>query len=141
MFLLRLVMTAALAAMSIEIHAGVSVVGSLSQERSVQAGETYRGVIAIRNSGSEPAEVKVYQTDYAFSADGRNEYGAPGRLPRSNAKWLHLGQEQLTIAPGTVANALYEVQVPSDPALKGTYWSMVVVEPVSARVRRSLPWQ
>jgi hypothetical protein len=112
---------------------GISVEGSLAEERAAARGEVYRGVIAIRNTGDEPAIVTVYQADYSFAADGSNSYGTPGRLPRSNASWVRLAQDQYTIAPKSVANVQYEVKVPAQESLRGTYWSLVMVEPLSAR--------
>jgi len=115
------------------LYAGINIDGTLTHERIAQPGETFRGVIAIRNTGQAAAEIKVYQTDYSFTADGSNDYGTPGKLPRSNASWLKLTQEQITIAPQSVVNVHYEVKVADDPTLNGTYWSMVMVEPVASR--------
>ena len=115
------------------VYAGISIDGSLTQDKVAQPGETYSGVIGIRNTGSEPVEAKVFQTDYAFSADGRNDYGPPGRLPRSNASWLRLGQEQIIVLGTSTAKVRYEMKVPGDAKLKGSYWSLVMVQPVSAK--------
>lgn len=108
--------------------AGITPEGEATQVRSVQPGESYRGSIAIRNAGSAVAQVKLYQTDYTFVADGRNSFDAPGTLTRSNAAWLRLNREQITIAPDSVATVDYEVQVPVQAGLAGTYWSVVMVQ-------------
>jgi len=104
--------------------------GDATQLRVSNAGEIYRGSIAIRNQGKSVATVKLYQTDYAFAADGSNSFGLPGSTPRSNAAWLRLGQEQVVIAPGDVANVDYEVRIPGDDRLIGTYWSCVMIQEV-----------
>ena len=114
-------------------RAGIKIDGFLTHEKIVRPGDVHRGLIAISNTGSAPVEVKVYRTDYSFSADGRNDYGDPGKLERSNAGWVHLNQEQVTIPPHEAVNVHYELQVPADQTLDGTYWSMVMVEPVAAR--------
>ena len=67
--------------------AGVSVTSGLTYEKEAQVGETCRGVIQLRNTGEDPQEVKIYQTDYLFFCDGRNIYGEPGKDSRSNADW------------------------------------------------------
>jgi len=110
--------------------AAVTPDGESTQVRSARAGETYRGTIAIRNPGREFVEVKLYQTDYAFTADGTNRFDTPGTAARSNAGWLHLNREQLVIGPETSANVDYEVRVP-DVALEGTYWSVVMIQELS----------
>lgn len=112
--------------------AGVTPEGEATQVRVAQAGESYRGSIAIRNAGLAVAQVKLYQTDYAFFADGKNQFDAPGTLARSNAAWLRLNREQLTIAPGSVESVDYEVQVPVEAGLSGTYWSVVMVQELPA---------
>ncbi|MCO6441399.1 MAG: hypothetical protein J5I81_10000 [Nitrococcus mobilis] len=119
--------------MAAAAQAGIKVDGSLTHELRVHPGETSRRVVTVRNTGSIPTEVKVYRRDYHFNADGRNDYGEPGKLPRSNADWLQLNREQMRIPAGGAANVYYEIQVPNDPALHGTYWSMILVEPVAAR--------
>ena len=78
------------------------------------------------------AQVKLYQTDYLFSADGKNAFDAPGSQARSNAAWLQLNREQVTIAPDSVATVDYEVRVPGGAGLSGTYWSVVMVQELPA---------
>ena len=112
--------------------AGVSVTSGLTYEKEAQVGETYRGVIQLRNTGEEPQEVKIYQTDYLFFCDGSNIYGEPGKDPRSNADWITFSPRRLTIPPKGTANVDYIVQVPDDKALVGTYWSMLMVEGISS---------
>ena len=61
-------------------RAAITPENDISQARIATKGETYRGTIAIRNHGKSPAAVKLYQTDYAFCADGRNSFAKPGGL-------------------------------------------------------------
>ena len=112
--------------------AGVTPEGEATQVHGAQPGGSYRGSIAIRNAGAGAAQVKLYQTDYLFSADGKNAFDAPGTLARSNAAWLRLNREQVTIAPDGVATVDYEMQVPPDATLSGTYWSVVMVQELTA---------
>lgn len=116
--------------------AGIHIEGSLYQQKTTEPGAVYSGTIAIRNSGKTPVQAKLYRTDYSFAADGSNQFGAPGKLPRSNGGWLRLSQEQLTIPAGEVASVQYEVSVPADTTLKGSYWSMIMIEPLSAEESR-----
>lgn len=126
--LLSVLLVAALATYGSLACAGVAPEGATTHVRNAQPGDTYRGVILVRSAGAEPTEVRIYQTDYSFTADGRNDFGTPGALPRSNARWLRLSQEQLTIQPGALGRIEYEVRVPQDARLVGTYWSAVMVE-------------
>ncbi|MEW5768089.1 MAG: hypothetical protein AB1797_10795 [bacterium] len=106
-------------------------VGELTYERSAQVGETYQGVIFIRNRDEEPQEVKVYQTDYLFFFDGTNTYGEPGKAPRSNANWITFSPKRLTIPPKEASGVNYTIKVPDNETLEGTYWSMLMVEGIS----------
>ena len=113
-----------------ESEAGISVIGALSRESVAQPGEEYQGTIILGNSGTTPEEVKVFQTDYLFFADGSNRYGEPGTVNRSNAGWITFSPARLTIPPKEQAFIDYTVKVPEDPDLTGTYWSMLMVEPI-----------
>lgn len=125
--------------------AGVLVIGELTREKTVQPGETFEGTISLKNTGETSCQVNVYQTDYLFLADGSNIYGEPGTAVRSNADWLSVAPNRLSIPPDEMASVYYTVRVPQiqelvstynniqvleSPDLTGTYWSMVIVEPV-----------
>ena len=112
-------------------QAQIAVLSSAVAEREARPGETYEGQLLLRNTSSEPQEAKLYQTDFFFAADGRAKYSTPGETPRSNAKWVTLAQTTVTIPPGVTIPVAYTVGVPAGgPALKGSYWSMVMVEPI-----------
>jgi len=111
--------------------AQIAVIGELSQERDVSPGMTYDGTIVVRNDLDEPQEAKIYQTDYLFRFDGTNEYGEPGTAPRSNAPWITFNPSYLVVPPRSTATVNYNVVVPQTwkgSALRGTYWSMLMVE-------------
>ena len=125
--------------------AGVQVIGELTREKTVQPGETFEGTISLKNTGETFCQVNVYQTDYLFYADGSNIYGEPGTAVRSNADWLSVAPNRLSIPPNEMASVYYTVRVPQIQELAsihddlqlmeslnlvGTYWSMVMVEPV-----------
>jgi hypothetical protein len=110
----------------------VIVVGSLSREVTLQPGGKNEGRIILRNTGDSPREVKLYQTDYMFSADGASEYGDPGSVARSNASWVTFTPRQVTVPGNETYSVYYTIEVPDDPSLTGTYWSMLMVEPLAA---------
>jgi len=113
-------------------QAAIVVVGPLAYEHELQPGRSVEGTLEVRNPEDQPQEVKFYQTDYRFFADGSTEYGEPGRLPRSNARWITIQPKQAVIPPGERLIVRYTIRVPDDPTLKGTYWSLLMVEPVPA---------
>jgi len=128
---------------AVSTSAQVSVIGELSQDKDAKPGESYSGVIVVRNDTNEPQEAKVYQTDYTFQCDGTNNYGEPGTQPRSNAKWVAFSPSYLTLPPQATMAVNYTVTVPKDSAgikLVGTYWSMLMVEGIQkGSAESSLP--
>lgn len=111
--------------------AEVTVVGGLTREVTLNPHRQMEGRLILRNTGNQPREVRVYQTDYLFWADGRNQYGEAGSTPRSNAPWIVHTPVQVTVPPRATESVLYTVQAPPDEDLRGTYWSMMMVEPIA----------
>ena len=112
-------------------HAGVSVVGSLTRGNTVSPGDRYEGDIMVRNNDEQPVEVRVYKKDYLFYADGRNLYDESGSTPRTNATWLTVQPAQMTVPPKGTGSFHYTVQTPKNAELKGSYWSLLMVEPMA----------
>lgn len=113
-----------------QVEARVELISNMTDERVANPGDVYRGTIGLRNTGPSQGEAKLYQTDYSFSASGENDYGEKGQLPRSNANWISLSREIVTIPPNGIAQVEYELKVPDSAGLSGTYWSMIMVEPI-----------
>jgi hypothetical protein len=112
-------------------QAGVVIVGSLIHEKETGIGETYTGqIVASNNSDDKPQEVKLYQQDYFFEAEGKIFYNEPGTQIRSNAKWITYSPARFIIPPKENLIINYSIKVPNDPSLKGTYWSVLMVEGV-----------
>ena len=114
-----------------ESNASVVVTGELVREKEAAPGSTYSGYIELSNPATEAAEVKMYLTDYLFYSDGRIAYGEAGSSKRSNAPWITFTPQRVTVGPGQSEAVSYTVQIPDDAGLKGTFWSMFMVEPVS----------
>lgn len=108
----------------------VSVVGDLTQTATNGPGGKTEGKIIVQNTFDTAQQVRVYQTDYLFYADGRNLYGDPGSVARSNSSWITFTPRQFAVPPHATVPVYYTVQVPQDNSLKGTYWSLLMVEPL-----------
>lgn len=114
------------------VSAEISVVGALSRNMLLAPGEEAQGRIIVRNKSSRARVVRAILTDYRSLADGTTHYGEAGRLDRSNAPWLHILPREQSIPGNSSAFFTFIVRVPRDQSLAGTYWSMLMVEPVSA---------
>ncbi len=129
--LLRLLFTFSLFA-TWPAFAGVAVIGGLTRQHTVKPGEAFEGVLLVKNTGKAPLEINFTQTDYTFTADGESHYDKPGTHPRSNARWIALNPPRATIPPLETVSIYYQGRMPDAATLAGTYWSMIMVEPVAA---------
>jgi hypothetical protein len=108
----------------------IIVEGELTRTTEALPGESYRGTISIANPGSEPQQVKVYQSDYAFDSEGRVFYNEAGTSIRSNAGWITFFPSRATVPRSDTVAVDFEVLVPDQPGMEGTYWSVLMVEGV-----------
>lgn len=130
---ISLLLVISLVASTGSTNAQISVRSELSDDREVQPGTTYEGVIQVANDTDEFQEAKIYQTDYRFYSDGSNVYGEPGQDARSNANWTRVSAPSITLPPRSMASVTYLVSVPETvegKPLEGSYWSMIMVEAV-----------
>jgi hypothetical protein len=112
-------------------QANVIVLSQLSNTDMANPGQTYTGIIKIKNDGLVEERVSLSQNDYLFFSDGSNIYGEPGVDPRSNAGWIKLAESEVRIAPGMEYEVPYMVSVPARAELIGTYWSLVMVQSIT----------
>ena len=124
----------AAAVLSLTARSQVSVIGDLSHDNQARPGETYTGEIIVKNDLAQVQDAKIYQTDYSFSADGRNSYAEAGSHPRSNARWVKFNPSFVTMPPQGSVTVSFTVTVPAGAPgkdLSGTYWSMLMVEAIA----------
>lgn len=114
-------------------HAAIMMSGKLSYNYDTSPGSTETGTIDLRNSGKEAAEVKLYQEDAPINQEGKVEFVATGEKThaRSNANWLRLSTDRIILQPNQKQTVSYTITVPNDKKLKGSYWSVIHLEPVS----------
>jgi hypothetical protein len=108
--------------------AQIAVVGNAVDEHVAGPGQRYVSSITVRNLTAEPQPVRIYQTDYRFSADGTSNFDSAGTVARSNAAWIRPSASSITIPPMGDVILNYAVTVPAVDSLRGTYWSTIMVE-------------
>jgi len=108
--------------------AQIAVVGNTVEEHTAAPGESYDGTILIRNLSNQSQPVRIYQTDYTFSSDGTSHFDSTGSIKRSNAKWIAVSTTALVVPAGSDVPVAYAVKVPPADTMRGTYWSVVMVE-------------
>jgi len=108
----------------------LNVDGTLTRSFTIDPGGKTRGEIVVQNDGDEESEVKVFLQDYLHYADGRALIQKTGTVGRSNASWITLTPNQAVIPAKGSMTINFTLSVPPDPKLKGTYWSLLMIEPV-----------
>ncbi len=113
-----------------QLNASIVVLNGLTHENSLQKGETYRGTIQLQNTANTEKSARIYIRDYWFSHSGESKHDPAGTLERSNAGWITFNPELATLKGGEIITVNYEVRVPETDSLRGTYWSVIMVEGV-----------
>ena len=112
----------------VSARAQIAVLSSTVEEKIAAPGEKYTGTIVISNPGALPQVARIYQTDYRFASDGTAHYDDPGSSPRSNAAWITPQASRVEVPPNSQVAVPYSVAVPRADSLRGTYWSLIMVE-------------
>lgn len=112
--------------------ASIMVLNGLTHENHVSPGDSYVSGIEIQNASDQEKSVRLYQVDYRYVAGGESFYDEPGTLPRSNARWVEVSSLLVTLQPNETRMVDFEVSVPQNDSLNGTYWSVIMVEGIEA---------
>jgi hypothetical protein len=110
------------------------VPGALTHEKKVSLKETIESSIPIQNDGDTPIKVRVTLSDYSFNFKGESSFPEKGSTSRSNATWIKTNKTFFEVAPHTTYSFPYTIDVPSDPSLQGSYWSIFLIEPVEEQL-------
>lgn len=90
---------------------------------NVIPGEDRTGVINVRNTGNERAQVFCYISDLAMDKHGNLQFPEGGTLPTSCEPWIIINPENFTISQGVSQQVRYTFKVPDDAS--GSYLSSV----------------
>ena len=106
----------------------IIILNGLTHENTASSGSSYKGTIQLQNTANTVKSVRVYQKDYWFSYKGETLHGEPGSLKRSNSKWITYNPEFVELQPDETRTIDFEVKIPADDSLRGTYWSVLMIE-------------
>ncbi|MBT6688123.1 MAG: hypothetical protein HN704_04935 [Bacteroidetes bacterium] len=113
------------------LHASIEVVGKLKHVKTGNSGDIYKGRIKIQNSGDYAQEVRVYQTDLLYNYEDYTLYDPPVTHNRSNANWIQYSPKTTIVNAKETQFIQYEVSIPKNDTISGTYWSVLMVEGVN----------
>jgi len=88
----------------------------------IAPGQTKTGTITIRNTETQPSDIRVYLEDWYYLpvADGTKEFKPKGTTPLSCASWINFSPAEFTIPAYGKKEVNYTVKVP-DNASGGHY--------------------
>lgn len=109
--------------------ASIVITNGLTHTYKVKEGTIYKGFITVENTAKTSQNVRLYQKDYSYRADGTSDYNNLGTNERSNLQWIKLNTNLLNLEGKGKANIAYEIVVPQNIDA-GSFWSVIMVEPV-----------
>lgn len=112
------------------LHAGIVVLNGHTHSYKIENGKVYKGKIAIENTSSTPQNVKLFLQDFTYHADGTFNYTELHTNNRTNGNWIKLNTNLVTLKGKEKTEVFYEITVPNQALDPGSYWSVIIVEPV-----------
>lgn len=108
----------------------IIVLNGLTHSFKTEKSKIYSGKIELQNTGNTQKSVKLFLQDLSYNYDGSILYSEPNNSQYSNANWIKLSTNLVNIKPKEKAEVIFEISVPHDVELQGTYWSTIIAEPV-----------
>lgn len=112
------------------LRANIVILNGLTHNYKVENGQVYKGKISIENTSSQPQSVKLFLQDFTYQSDGSISYTAPNMNVKTNAEWIKLNTNLITLKAKEKTEVFYEITVPKQLSNAGSYWSVIMVEPV-----------
>lgn len=105
------------------------------QEFTVKPGDVVSGELRVSSTADKPVVLRVYLADSVRTPEALDGYAysdALGQDARSLAAWTKFTPEQITLQPGESQQVSFEIRVPADAALKGSYFTTLFVSNAEA---------
>ena len=127
--MLRTAVTIAALVSCASAHAGnIVLLSNMTTTHTASPGSVVRGTVEVRNTGSESETLSLSLNDFATRAPDTRDVLDTQSIDRSLGPWLTLEDTALTIAPGQSRSIPYQINVPDDANLQGSFWSILMLE-------------
>lgn len=130
LLLVSLLSTSTIAQALPEDLSTVRVTSSLRPELQISPGERRTHQLTLENTGAETVLVDVTKVDFQLDESGGLAYQPMGSQPASNASWIEVAS-RVEVPAATNISLPVAIQAPAGVEA-GTYWSMLLVQPVDA---------
>lgn len=88
------------------------------------------------NDSDQNEEIDLKLVNYSCNSEGKHFFDNLSedipKYPRSNGAWIHLDKKRVRLASGENKTVSYMIEVPKDQRLKGSYWSVLLIEPTDS---------
>lgn len=98
-------------------------------ELNLRPGDEYFGSVRVWNNELDPVDIRIYPGDWLQTPIGE-QYLDVGEVPNSMTEWMHVSPDHMTIPGGGSSEIYFQIKVPDDPELTGSYWGIFFVEGV-----------
>ncbi len=98
-------------------------------ELTLMPGDEYFGSVRVWNNEPEPVDIRIYPGDWLQTPDGE-QYLDVGEVSNSMTEWMLVTPDHMTIPGGGSSELYFQIKVPDDPELTGSYWGIFFVEGV-----------
>lgn len=110
-----------------------------SRDFDVVPGQQLSGSIDVTSLSDEPITLRVFSAVQVRGGEAGQDYEYVEGVndePRSLLSWLTFSPNELTLQPKETRPVLFEVNVPNDASLSGSYWATILIanEPTAEQV-------
>ena len=104
-------------------------VSGLTYHETLLPGDSKLVKVTLINDKDEPELVDLKLCDYSCNSAGQHFFEDAEHHERSNASWVRLNALRETLPPRTTVELFFTINVPKTPSIKGSYWSVLLIEP------------
>lgn len=108
---------------------GALQVSGLTYLNTLKPGESAQVRVTLISDRDKPELVDMSLCDYWCNSDGQHFFEETGKQARTNADWIKLTTHREIVNPGDKRDVYLTIKVPKDESLKGSYWSVLLIEP------------
>jgi len=105
----------------------VTILNGLSHLYSGNSGDIIEGEIVLLNSSDKNQRVSFYLNDAVFSCEKGREFKADFSHSSSSTDWFNGEVTEKVIAPREKYVFKFSLEIPNDPSLHGSYWTILMV--------------
>lgn len=109
------------------------VVNELSYFGEMQPGSQQQVKLTLHNNSKDVETIDLKLSNYSCNSEGQHFYEEESPYhSRTNISWIRLNTNRVKLLPGETTIVYYWINVPPDSNLKGSYWSVLLIEPTEA---------